>query len=174
MEEKTKEEGSFEESIVTPRDWISRLSLRPHPEGGFFAETYRSGFSVTPPGEGETSAVTSIHYLLEGADFSAFHRIAYPELWYHHDGGGLDIHEIDSSGIYRVRRLGRGPGELLSLAVEPGTWFAAEVVDKTGYALVSCAVAPGFRFEIFEMGKRAELQRLLPRHAEIIARLTRA
>lgn len=158
---------------MTPRDWISRLSLRPHPEGGHYAETYRSAYSVTSPGEGETSAVTSIHYLLQGGDFSAFHRIAYPELWYHHEGSPLDIHEIDSSGAYRVRRLGRGPGELLSLAVEPGTWFAAEVVERQGFALVSCAVAPGFRFEIFEMAKRETLLAEHPRHAEIITRLTR-
>lgn len=158
---------------MTAQDWISRLALRPHPEGGWYVETYRSGLEVAPAGEGFVSAVTSIHYLLEGADFSAFHRIAYPELWYHHDGGALDIHQIDSSGDHRVRRLGRGPGESLSLAVEPGTWFAAEVVDKTGFALVSCAVAPGFRFEIFEMGRRAELQRLFPRHTEILGRLTR-
>jgi predicted cupin superfamily sugar epimerase len=158
---------------MTPQDWISRLVLRPHPEGGWYAETYRASFEVAPAGEGFTSAVTSIHYLLEGTDFSAFHRIAYPELWYHHEGSPLDIHEIDAAGNYRVRRLGKGPGELLSLAVEPGTWFAAEVADKTGFALVSCAVAPGFRFEIFEMGKRDALLVDYPRHAEVIGRLTR-
>ncbi len=158
---------------MTAQEWITHLSLIPHPEGGFYRETYRAPFEVAPAGEGFASAVTSIHYLLEGVDFSAFHRIAYPELWYHHDGGALDIHEIDAAGNYRVRRLGRGPGELLSLAVEPNVWFAAEVVGKTGFALVSCAVAPGFRFEIFEMGKRDELIRQFPAHTEILKRLTR-
>jgi hypothetical protein len=165
---------------MTSRDWISRLGLVPHPEGGHYAEIYRSAFEVAPPGEGYTSAVTSIHYLLEGEDFSAFHRIAYPELWYFHEGGSLHIHEINSSGDYRVRSLGRGPGELLSLAIEPGTWFAAEVApasagadSKKDFALVSCAVAPGFRFEIFEMASRMNLQRLFPAHSQIIARLTR-
>jgi predicted cupin superfamily sugar epimerase len=159
---------------MNAQDWISRLSLLPHPEGGHFAETYRAGFEVAPAGEGFTSAVTSIHYLLEGADFSAFHRIAYPELWYHHEGSPLDIHEIDASGNHRVRRLGKGPGELLSLVVEPGTWFAAEVADRTGFALVSCAVAPAFRFGIFEMARREALLALAPGSADVVNRLTRA
>lgn len=158
---------------MNARDWISRLDLRPHPEGGHYAETYRASIEVAPAGEGFTSAVTSIHYLLEGADFSAFHRIAYPELWYHHEGSPLDIHEIDASGNYRVRRLGKGSGELLSLAVEPGTWFAAEVAGRSGYALVSCAVAPGFRFGIFEMARREVLRSLSPDSADVIERLTR-
>lgn len=158
---------------MTPADYISRLGLQPHPEGGFYAETYRSPYEVTPAGEAPASSVTSIHYLLEGDDFSAFHRIAYPELWYHHDGGALDIHEIDPSGKHSVRRLGKGPGELLSMAVEPGTWFAAEVVGRAGFVLVSCAVAPGFRFEIFEMARREELLALSPLSGDVIRRLTR-
>jgi len=160
--------------MTTAQEWIERLSLVPHPEGGYYAETYRSSFEVAPVGEGFTSAVTSIRYLLEGADFSAFHRIAYPELWYFHDGEPLTVHEIDTAGNYRARTLGRGAGQHLSFAVEPGTWFAAELEGKTGFALVSCAVAPAFRFDIFEMAARAELLRLAPAHAEIITRLTRA
>ena len=155
------------------RDHISRLSLQPHPEGGFYAETYRAAFDVAPAGEGFTSAVTSIHYLLEGDDYSGFHRIAYPELWYFHDGEPLAIHEIDAAGAYRVRTLGRGEGHLLSLAVEPGTWFAADLPGKTGFALVSCAVAPAFRFDIFEMARREALLRDFPQHAEVIKRLCR-
>lgn len=163
---------------MTPADYISRLSLLPHPEGGYYRETYRAAYEVAlvedaAPSTPSTS-VTSIHYLLEGEDFSAFHRIAYPELWYFHDGEPLTVHEIDAAGNYRARTLGRGEGQHLSLAVEPGTWFAAELVGKTGFALVSCAVAPGFRFEIFEMARHEELLRLAPAHAALIRRLTRA
>ena len=155
-------------------DYIDRLSLQPHPEGGFYAETYRAAFRVTPSGDaGETSAVTSIHYLLQDDDFSGFHRIAYPELWYFHDGAPLTVHEIDAAGNHRARTLGRGEGQHLSFAVEPGTWFAAELPGKSGFALVSCAVAPAFDFAKFEMAKKADLLRAHPRHAEIVNRLAR-
>lgn len=176
---------------MNARTWIERLALTPHPEGGFYAETYRASFEVSPVGEGLTSAVTSIHYLLEAGDFSGFHRIAYPELWYFHDaspGTSLALHEIDAAGHHRVRYLGAGLGadskDVLSLAVEPGVWFAAEVVagaagrasrsePEKPYVLVSCAVAPGFRFEIFEMARREAMLREFPQHAEVLQRLCR-
>ena len=139
---------------LTSQDWISRLNLLPHPEGGFYREVYRSSFSVTPPNGKATGSCTSIHYLLQGEDFSGFHRLAYPEIWYFHDGAALDIHQIDASGKYSVTRLGKDPGENLSLVVEPGTWFAADIPGKQGFALVSCAVAPAFDFAFFEMGKK--------------------
>lgn len=159
---------------MNAQDYIDRLSLQPHPEGGFYAETYRAGFSVTPHGDAvPTAAVTSIHYLLQGEDFSGFHRIAYPELWYFHDGEPLTVHEIDATGNHRARTLGRGEGQHLSFAIEPGTWFAAELPGKTGFALVSCAVAPAFDFAKFEMAKKADLLRAYPQHAEVVNRLAR-
>ncbi len=178
-----------------PRDrahaHIARLSLLPHPEGGFYRETYRAAYQValtedaapSPPGTPSsipssitpptTSSVTSIHYLLQGDDYSGFHRIAYPELWYFHDGEPLTVHEIDAAGQYRARTLGRGPDHHLSFAVEPGTWFAAELPGKSGFALVSCAVAPAFDFAKFEMAKRADMIARYPALAEILARLCR-
>jgi predicted cupin superfamily sugar epimerase len=160
--------------MMTPSDYISRLALTPHPEGGFYRETYRASFSVTPHGDdAPTSAVTSIHYLLQDDDYSGFHRIAYPELWYYHDGEPLTVHEIDEDGNYRARTLGRGAEQHLSFVVEPGTWFAAELVGKTGFALVSCAVAPAFDFAKFEMAKRDKLIARYPQHAEILKRLCR-
>jgi predicted cupin superfamily sugar epimerase len=162
---------------MNAQDWIQRLGLTPHPEGGWYKETYRAGFQVTPaqgPTTGKTtSAVTSIHYLLENEDFSAFHRIAYPEIWYWHDGEPLTVHEISPDGTYTARTLGKGEGQVLSLVVEPGVWFAAGLPGKKGYGLVSCAVAPGFDFEVFEMGKREGLLSAYPRHAEILRRLSR-
>jgi len=137
---------------MNPQDWIKRLGLQPHPEGGWYKETYRASFQVTPQGEAAaTDAVTSIYYLLRDEERSAWHRIAYPELWYFHDGDPLDIHEKDAAGNVTTRRLGRGEGCELSLVVEPKTWFSADLPGKRGFALVSCAVAPGFRFEVFEM-----------------------
>lgn len=153
------------------RQWIEKLKLRPHPEGGFFAETYRASFQVGSPSGRMTGACTSIHYLLQGKDFSGFHRLGYPELWYYHAGSPLHIHCIDNAGRYVVHAL--GPDANLSLAIEPGTWFAAEIPSKEGFALVSCAVAPAFDFAVFEMAKRDEMLRRFPRHAEVLRRLCR-
>jgi predicted cupin superfamily sugar epimerase len=157
---------------MNAQDWIKRLGLTPHPEGGWYKEVYRAGFQVTPaqgPTSGKpTSAVTSIYYLLENEDFSAFHRIAYPEIWYWHDGEPLTVHEISPDGTYTARTLGKGEGQVLSLVVEPGVWFAAELPGKKGYGLVSCAVAPGFDFEVFEMGTREELNRKCRPSQEIL------
>jgi predicted cupin superfamily sugar epimerase len=159
---------------MNAHDYIIRLSLIPHPEGGYYREMYRAAFSVTPQEDSAgTSAVTSIHYLLQGDDFSGFHRIAYPELWYYHDGVPLTVHEIDAAGNYRARTLGRGPDQHISFAVEPGVWFAAELPGKTGFGLVSCAVAPAFDFAKFEMAKRQELTDRYPQYAEILERLCR-
>jgi predicted cupin superfamily sugar epimerase len=162
---------------MNAQDWIKRLGLTPHPEGGWYKEVYRAGFQVTPaqgPTSGKpTSAVTSIHYLLENEDFSAFHRIAYPEIWYWHDGEPLTVHEISPDGTYTARTLGKGEGQVLSLVVEPGVWFAAELPGKKGYGLVSCAVAPGFDFAVFEIGKREELVARWPQYQEI-KRLSKA
>lgn len=158
----------------TAQDWIARLNLLPHPEGGYYREVYRSTFNVSPSNNAKTiGSCTSIHYLLQGEDFSAFHRLAYPELWYFHDGASLDVHSIDPAGNYSVKRLGKGEGESLSLAIEPGVWFAAEVHDKSGFALVSCVVAPAFDFSVFEMAKKDELIRQWPEHREVLERLCR-
>jgi uncharacterized protein len=162
---------------MNAQNWIDRLGLQPHPEGGWYKETYRAEFQVTPtsgPTSGApTSAVTSIYYLLENEDFSAFHRIAYPEIWYFHEGEPLTVHELSPNGTYTARTLGKGECEVLSLVVEPGVWFAAELPGKQGYSLVSCAVAPGFDFAVFEMGKKEELVAKWPQLPPTISRLSK-
>ena len=73
--------------------WIKHLNLQPHPEGGFYRETFRSAQEVLRPSSPAVKqAVTSIYYLLEGKDFSGFHRIASDEVWYFHKGAPLHIH----------------------------------------------------------------------------------
>ena len=157
---------------MTSQDWITRLNLIPHPEGGFYREAYRSTFPIISSDKTTTSC-TSIYYLLQDNDFSAFHRLAYPELWYFHDGASLDVHSIDPAGNYSVKKLGKGEEENLSIAIEPGVWFAAEVHGKSGFALVSCAVAPAFDFKVFEMAKKEELVQKWPKHREVLERLCR-
>ena len=151
------------------RFWINKLAMQPHPEGGFYKETFRSGAAVNA-GWGERNALTSIFYLLEGSNFSAFHRIKSDELWYHHHGGTLLIHEINQDGGLQAHRLS---ADNPFAAIAPGSWFASEVEDKESFVLVSCAVAPGFDFSDFELADKAELTALFPANAELISRLTR-
>ncbi len=149
--------------------WVDKLQMLPHPEGGFYKETFRSDLQVDG-GWGVRSALTSIFYLLEGDDFSGFHRIKSSELWYHHAGGILLVHEINPEGILKTHQLS---AENPFAAIQPNSWFASEVADKNNFVLVSCAVAPGFDFADFELAKRSEIVQEFPAHAELLARLCR-
>ena len=71
---------------------IRRLDLRPHPEGGFYRETFRSPLVLTLPDGRRRSAATAIHYLLPSGARSAWHRVASDEIWHHYDGGALRLH----------------------------------------------------------------------------------
>lgn len=154
--------------------WKGHLKLHPHPEGGYYREIFRSRQPVlrNPP-NGVKQACTSIHYLLEGNDFSGFHRIASDELWYFHKGSPLHIHTIDEQGTLVTHELSDGPTGSLSAIVDAGLWFAAEIPSATGFTLVSCAVAPGFDFSEFEMAKKQHMLAQYPQHEVIINRLCR-
>jgi len=154
--------------------WVERLGLQPHPEGGYYREVFRSDLQVIRPGSPtKKQACTSIYYLLEGKDFSGFHRIASDELWYFHKGSALVIHAINETGEHTAHELSDGSTGRLSVAIEAGLWFAAEIAAGEGFVLVSCAVAPGFEFTEFEMGDRATLISLYPSHAGLFERLCR-
>ena len=85
----------------------------------------------------------------------------------------LNIHVINTEGNPEVWELSDQPTGNLSLVVPAGLWFAAEIPSKTGYALVSCAVAPGFEFSEFEMAEKDVLQKRYPGYDELFARLCR-
>ncbi|MBV8499552.1 MAG: cupin domain-containing protein [Candidatus Eremiobacteraeota bacterium] len=150
---------------------IRDLGLRPHPEGGYFSEAYRSGSRVVA-GARARSAVTSIYYLLAGDDFSAFHRLPSDELWHHYEGADVAIECIDADGTHR--RVVIGAGGARQAAIQPGVWFAAHLAEGGAYALVGCDVAPGFEYDDFEIASRTALRGAYPRHAALIERLTRA
>lgn len=160
--------------------WIRKLELEPHPEGGYFRQTYRANLVLAKeslPFEftGARAASTAIYFLLEGENFSAFHRLLSDELWHFYVGGALVVHVIDEHGRYSEVLLGNDPdrGETLQAAVKGGCWFASEVRDRKSFALVGCTVAPGFDFADFEMAKREELVKDYPQHRRLIDRLTR-
>jgi predicted cupin superfamily sugar epimerase len=154
--------------------WIQQLLLSPHPEGGFYKEVFRSQQQVKRVGnDAVLQACTSIYYLLEGEDYSGFHKISSDEIWYFHKGAPLTVHVINAEGEHHALQLSDQPGGDLSLVVCAGLWFAAEIPGKKGYALVSCAVAPGFEFSEFEMAKKEELIETYPGNEELFEHLCR-
>jgi predicted cupin superfamily sugar epimerase len=162
---------------MTAADLIRILDLRPHPEGGWYREIYRSDEHVNREHlparySGARAFATSIYYLLEAGQFSAFHRLRSDEIWYHHAGGDLEIVRLTRDGQLHIERVGPIAGQWQSV-IPHGDWFAARPVSGAAFALVGCAVAPGFDFADFEMGNRAALLAAYPHCAEIIESLTR-
>lgn len=152
---------------------IQKLELQPHPEGGWYRETYRSEGSAEIEGIGIRNYSTCIYFLLTEDTFSAFHRIKQDEIWHFYAGEPLRLHVIEADGTYRMQVVGNRDlkSEVPQLVVPAGAWFAAEVVS--GYALVGCTVAPGFDFSDFELAKREVLIREFPEHEGVIRRLSR-
>ncbi|MDF2431363.1 MAG: uncharacterized protein JWP44_994 [Mucilaginibacter sp.] len=149
--------------------WIEHLNLNRHPEGGYYKEIYRSDNKVSRQFSSEhKDACTSIYYLLEGENYSVFHRLLSDELWYFHKGEPLHIHVINNEGKYQVIELSDTISGNLSVAIRAGEWFAAEIPSKTDFTLVSCAVAPGFEFAEFEIAQKDELILLYPQHTALI------
>ncbi len=159
---------------------VERLELLPHPEGGFYKETYRSKGLISKDSlpaefEGERNYSTCIYFLLTSENFSAFHRIRQDEIWHFYLGSPVTLHIISPDGEYSASEVGHHieKGEVPQLAILAGHWFAAEVKAKNAFCLVGCTVAPGFNFADFELAGREALQNKFPEHIEIIARLTR-
>lgn len=160
---------------------VHKLDLLPHPEGGFYKETYRSD-GVIPQKElgdefsGPRNYCTGIYFLLTEGNFSAFHKINQDEMWHFYEGDPLRVHMIDRTGTYTFQDIGLDldAGQLPQCTVPAGVWFASEVANAGNYSLVGCTVSPGFDFDDFELPSRSKLIGLFPDHKEIISRLTRA
>ncbi len=153
---------------------IEVLGLVPHPEGGFYRETFRSPLELATA-RGHRSASTAIYFLLPAGTFSALHRVRSDEVWHHYDGDPLLLHTIDEDGAHVVTRLGADTarGQRPQHVVPAGTWQAAVPLGER-YALCGCTVAPGFDFVDFEMPTRAALIALYPQFREAIEQLTRS
>jgi len=159
---------------TSAREWIRHLNLAPHPEGGFYRETYRSADRIPAAAlperyRGDRSCGTAIYFLLEGTQVSRLHRIHSDELWHFYAGSGLQLHRIERDGGYVALRLGPGAPQALLPA---GCWFGATVDDPRAYALVGCTVAPGFDFADFELGDRDALLSRYPDQAALIRLLS--
>jgi predicted cupin superfamily sugar epimerase len=156
--------------MSSQQQFIDALALLPHPEGGFYKETYRSELSL----EGQQrNLLTSIYFLLTSANVSKFHRIKSDELWYFHTGSPLIVHTLSERGHEQhLLGLDLSKGQQPFLWVPKNTIFGSTVLQQEGFSLVSCAVAPGFDFRDFELFERATLLAAYPEHREIIERLS--
>lgn len=157
---------------MNPADVIRALGLKPHPEGGYYAQTFQSPTLLHAP-QGPRAASTAIYFLLQRGDFSHWHRVRSDEVWHFYAGEGLELHLLTDEGAYNLVRMGPDVlrGERPQAVVPAGVWQAARPLGD--YALVGCTVAPGFDFADFELPTREELQRRFPQHTQSIMAFTR-
>lgn len=164
---------------MTASDYVRLLKLQPHPEGGYFAETYRASETLAahalPARFGGARAFsTAIYFLLESHHVSVLHRIQADEVWHFYAGGSLEVFVIRPDATLTIIRLGNDParGEVFQAVVSAGCWFGSKPAPASAYSLVGCTVAPGFDFADFEMADRNDLLAEFPQHADVIRMLT--
>jgi predicted cupin superfamily sugar epimerase len=142
---------------MTPRppraeERIRSLAMQPHPEGGYYAEAFRSRHTVAPrDGRGERPALTAIYFLLLAGQKSAWHLLASDEVWIHFEGAPVRLWTFDPrTGAVAGRALGPlATGQAPQREIPAGTWQAAEPLGE--YALTGACVGPGFVFEDFRL-----------------------
>ena len=129
---------------------INQFGLEPHPEGGWYREIFRSAHRVRT-GEEQRAALTVIHYMLSRGSFSRWHRVDADEAWFFSDGSPIEhiIASPDFSSVVRRRLIDSTP-----VSIAPARWWQAAYTEGE-WALVQCAVAPGFEFAGFEVAREA-------------------
>lgn len=151
---------------------VKELNLLPHPEGGFFSETYRSEliFNNQEIFSGDRSSSTGIYFMLTSDSKSHLHRIKSDEMWHFYYGDSLIIYMLTETGEYSKKVLGNNlfDGEVFQFVVPAGVWFGAEVIKGGDYSLVGCTVSPGFDFQDFELAKYEELSQQFSAHQEFL------
>ena len=158
---------------------IKKLQLQPHPEGGYFKETYRSDGCINEDSldsdfSGTRNYATSIYFLLTSDTFSAFHRINQDEIWHFYKGSPIKLHIISNEGKHTSVLIGNNfeKGQVPQYVVKAKDWFAAEVINDNDYTLVGCTVSPGFDFKDFDLPKRSALISKFLLHKKLITKLT--
>jgi len=160
----------------TVESLIERFRLIPHPEGGWYRQTYVSGISSSfgLSRRGSRPLATSIYFLLTRGHFSAFHRLQSDEMWYHHSGDALRIEIIHRGGRYESALIGPADrGFEPQFCVPADCWFASRIDNGGHWGLVGCSVFPGFDFRDFELADYDELSAEYPEHRGLIRALTR-
>lgn len=160
------------------KELIHKFDLQPHPEGGWYKQTYKSEERIPSealPGRfgGDRTFGTAIYFLLEQGNFSAFHRIRSDECWHFYDGDALLIYVIFPGGELEIVSLGKNleKGESFQYVVPANCWFASRPAPGSEYCFVGCTVSPGFEFEDLDLANAGELGKIYPQHAELIKEL---
>ncbi len=132
---------------MTADDLIAKLGLQPHPEGGWYRQTWVAENQGRPCG-------TCIYFLLKPGERSHWHRVDATEIWHHYSGAPLLL-RVSETKAGPAERFRLGPdlaeGERPQVIVPEGYWQSAEAPADQGWALVGCTVSPGFQFEGFEL-----------------------
>jgi uncharacterized protein len=159
-------------------DFVDKLNLHAHSEGGYFAEIYRNQTTLEPEilgknYSGARQLATSIYYMLEANQVSRLHQLKSDELWYYHYGSPLLIH-VFFDGLYSSYILGCDVlyNQQLQVIIPAGAIFGAEVIEKNSFTLMGCMVTPGFHFTDFRLVNYSEAATLYPNQIEIIKKLT--
>lgn len=162
----------------TAEDYIEKLDLIEHPEGGWYRESYRSEGEIERENlggkfSGSRNYSTSIYLMLQADDVSALHKIKSDEIWHFYDGNGMTIHEFKANGEYIKHKLGLNVNakETPQLVIPAGSWFSSEVTDDGDFCLSGCTVAPGFDFEDLELAKANDLIHQYPDQKGLVNRL---
>jgi predicted cupin superfamily sugar epimerase len=130
---------------MTADDVIGTLGLKPHPEGGYYAETHR-----IPSSGDQRSPGTAIYYLLGRGDRSHWHRVDATEIWHFYSGAALELSLSPGQGVEsHVLGPDLSAGQRPQVIVPPGHWQSARSLGE--WTLVGCTVSPGFEFSGFEM-----------------------
>ncbi len=165
--------------MLSADEIAASLGLKPHPEGGYYTETYRSGeklrSGLPPRYAGARALSTAIYYLLTPDTFSAIHRLKSDEVYHFYAGDAVEMLQLLPDGTGRVLRLGNdlNKGALPQVVVERGIWQGSRLASGGRFALLGTTVAPGFEFADYEAGVREELVRDYPEFKDLICHLTR-
>ncbi len=172
--------------MVTAEELIQKLGLKPHEEGGFFAETWRAperlAVNALPPRySGARSLSTAIYYLITPGSFPRLHRLRSDEVFHFYLGDPVEFLLLEKAAGREdgARGTGRtvtmGPdvlaGQALQLVVRRGTWQGARLLPGGRFALLGTTMAPGFEYDDFEEGRREALLREYPGFASGIHEL---
>ena len=165
---------------MTPQNLIFHYNLQPHPEGGWYAQSYRSS-EIIPAAAlpnrfgGDRVFSTAIYFLLEQGNFSAFHRIKSDECWHFYQGDPLEVFIIGTDRQLTIVTLGQDSsrGQLFQYVVPANCWFASRPAKESKFCFVGCTVAPGFDFADFELANATELVGQYPLLERLILELCR-
>jgi uncharacterized protein len=155
---------------------VAALGMVPHPERGFFVESYRSPVLVQQAAGSQRAASTAIYFLVTAAaPATRLHRLRSDEIFHLYEGGPLEILRLFPDGGCDVAHLGRdlAAGQRPQIVVSAGTWFGVELAGGVELCLMGCTVAPGFDFADFELAEGPELAVTYPTMAARIGRMSR-